>query len=74
MATWIGWRWASAAVLAIGLVGLLPAATSAQAPVPRVGLLFLAAPEADNSQRAAGLREGMRELGYLEVTGRWPAN
>jgi putative ABC transport system substrate-binding protein len=66
MATWIGWRWASAAVLAIGLVGLLPAATSAQAPVPRVGLLFLAAPEADNSQRAAGLREGMRELGYLE--------
>ena len=66
MATWIGWRWASAAVLAIGLVGLLPAATSAQAPVPRVGLLFLAAPEADNSQRAAGLREGMRELGYHE--------
>jgi len=66
MATWIGWRWASAAVLAIGLVGLFPAATSAQAPVPRVGLLFLAAPEADNSQRAAGLREGMRELGYHE--------
>jgi putative ABC transport system substrate-binding protein len=66
MATWIGWRWASAAVLAIALAGLLPAATSAQAPVPRVGLLFLAAPEADNSQRAAGLREGMRELGYLE--------
>ena len=66
MATWIGWRWASAAVLAIGLVGLFPAATAAQAPVPRVGLLFLAAPEADNSQRAAGLREGMRELGYHE--------
>jgi putative ABC transport system substrate-binding protein len=66
MATWTRRRWASAATLVIGLAVLHPGATSAQAQVPRVGLLFLAAPEADNSQRAVAFREGMRELGYLE--------
>lgn len=66
MATW-AWRgWASAAALTIGLAVLCPAGISAQASVPRVGLLFLAAPEADNSQRAVAFREGMRDLGYLE--------
>jgi putative tryptophan/tyrosine transport system substrate-binding protein len=66
MATWTRRRWASAATLVIGLAVLDPGATSAQAQVPRVGLLFLAAPEADNSRRAVAFREGMRELGYLE--------
>ena len=66
MTTWTRRRWASAAALGIGLAVLQPAAASAQAPVPRVGLLFLVAPEADNSQRAVAFREGMRELGYRE--------
>jgi putative ABC transport system substrate-binding protein len=52
--------------LLIGLAALHPAVTWAQAQPPRVGLLFLAAPEADNSQRAVAFREGMRELGYLD--------
>ena len=66
MAIWTRRRWTSAAALLIGLAVLYPTATSAQAPPPRVGLLFLPAPEADNSQRAVAFREGMRELGYLE--------
>ena len=66
MVTWTRRRWASAGALLIGLAMLLPAVTSAQVPPPRVGLLFLAAPEADNSQGAVAFREGMRELGYLD--------
>ncbi|HET8531224.1 MAG TPA: ABC transporter substrate-binding protein [Methylomirabilota bacterium] len=66
MAIWTRRRWTSAAALLIGLAVLYPTATSAQAPPPRVGLLFLPPPEADNSQRAVAFREGMRELGYLE--------
>ncbi len=66
MMTWARRRWASAIALLIGLAALHPAATWAQAQPPRVGLLFLAAPEADNSQRAVAFREGMRELGYLD--------
>jgi ABC-type uncharacterized transport system substrate-binding protein len=41
---------------------LVPAAQSA----PRIGVLFLASPETDNTRRAAGLREGLRDLGYVE--------
>lgn len=64
MANWSRRQWAVA--MALGLAALLPAAAPAQTPAPRVGLLFLAAPEADNSQRALAFRDGMRELGYVE--------
>lgn len=63
MTTW-NRAWARAGALLIGLALAVPAA--AQAPAPRVGILFLASPESDNSQRAVALREGLRELGHVE--------
>ena len=33
---------------------------------PRIGVLLLTSPETDNTRRAAGLREGLRDLGYVE--------
>ena len=56
--------WASAGAFLIGLALAVPVA--AQTAAPRVGILFLASPETDNSQRAGALREGLRELGYVE--------
>ena len=55
-----------AVVPALVLVAASPAPALAQAAPPRVGLLFLVAPEADNSRRASAFRERMRELGYEE--------
>ena len=63
MTTW-NRAWARAGALLIGLALAIPAV--AQTPVPRVGILFLASPETDNSQRAVALREGLRELGHVE--------
>lgn len=58
------------ALLGLGLVLtlLVPggAAVLAQPALARIGLLFLARTESDNSQRALALREGLRELGYVE--------
>ena len=61
-------RWLGAVVLLAGLAATVtePGAAWAQAGAARVGILFLAKPEADNSQRALALREGLRELGYAE--------
>lgn len=68
MATWTRRGWAGAAALMVGLAlavaGL--SAAWAQSTAARVGILFLAIPESDNSQRATALREGLRELGYVE--------
>ena len=63
MMTWSR-AWTRAGALLIALALAVPAA--AQAPAPRVGILFLASPETDNSQRAVALREGLRELGHVE--------
>jgi putative ABC transport system substrate-binding protein len=62
--------WAGLVALAIGLglvgaASLAPAAPSAAKPA-RIGVLFLASPETDNTRRAIGLREGLRDLGYVE--------
>lgn len=58
------------AALVVGLVLALLApgggVVLAQPAVARIGILFLARPESDNSQRALALREGLRELGYVE--------
>jgi putative ABC transport system substrate-binding protein len=61
-------RWLRAAALAIGLAPAVAGAPAAWAqPAPsRVGILFLASPESDNSRKALALREGLRELGYAE--------
>jgi putative ABC transport system substrate-binding protein len=56
--------WARAGAVLIGLALAVPVA--AQTAAPRVGILFLASPETDNSQRAGALREGLREFGYVE--------
>ena len=56
--------WARAGAFLIGLALAVPVA--AQTAAPRVGILFLASPETDNSQRAGALREGLREFGYVE--------
>jgi putative ABC transport system substrate-binding protein len=60
--------WAGAAVLVIGvaLTAADPPAGQAQPAAARVGILFLPSPEVDNSQKAAALREGLRDLGYVE--------
>lgn len=50
--------------LALAVAG--PPAGWAQPAAARVGILFLASAEADNSQRAVGFREGLREFGYVE--------
>jgi|KBSSwiStaDraftv2_1062776.scaffolds.fasta_scaffold18599_7 putative ABC transport system substrate-binding protein len=63
--TWAGFV---AFAIGLGLVGaasLAPAAPSAAKPA-RIGVLFLASPETDNTRRAIGLREGLRDLGYVE--------
>jgi putative ABC transport system substrate-binding protein len=54
--------------LVTGLVlAVLPPAILRAQPVPaRVGVLLLTSPEADNSRRALDLRDGLRELGYVE--------
>jgi putative ABC transport system substrate-binding protein len=56
------------AALSIGLAlaAAAPSAAWGQATSARVGILFLATPESDNSQRAVAFRQGLRELGYLE--------
>jgi putative ABC transport system substrate-binding protein len=60
-------RWLRAVALAIGLApAVVGLAAWAQPAPPRVGILFLASPESDNSRKALALREGLRELGYAE--------
>jgi putative ABC transport system substrate-binding protein len=68
MAIWNRWRWASAGALVIGLALAVagPGAGWAQPVAARVGILFLASPESDNSRRAVAFREGLQELGYVE--------
>jgi len=68
MAIWNARTYVRVAALVIGLGPAVagPAAGWAQPAAARVGILFLASPEADNSQRAVAFREGLRELGYVE--------
>ena len=44
----------------------LAAAAQPSGKPPKVGLLLLGMPEADTTRRAAALREGLRELGWIE--------
>jgi len=57
-----------ALTIGLGLVGTASLALAAPSAVKaaRIGVLFLASPETDNTRRAIGLREGLRELGYVE--------
>jgi putative ABC transport system substrate-binding protein len=57
---------AHATALAIGAILAGPTLGWPQPSVARIGILFLASPETDNSRRALALREGLRELGYVE--------
>lgn len=56
----------AALALILPLVLAAGAAVPAQPALARIGILLLARAESDNSQRAAGLRDGLRELGYVE--------
>jgi len=60
------WTVLAVLVTALGLAGLSPVVVWAQPGPPRVGVLLLASPDADNSRRALDLREGLRDLGYVE--------
>ena len=52
--------------VAIGLGLAIAAPLAPEAKPARIGVLLLASPETDNTLRAAGLREGLRDLGYVE--------
>jgi len=55
-----------ALVVVLGLIASAADSSRAEPAPPRVGVLLLASPEADNSRRALDLRAGLRELGYVE--------
>jgi putative ABC transport system substrate-binding protein len=57
---------AHATALVIGAILAGPALGWAQPTAARIGILFLASPDTDNSRRALAFREGLRELGYVE--------
>jgi putative ABC transport system substrate-binding protein len=60
-------RLGAAAFLAVGVTAAWPHATGAQQPlkVPRVGWIW-PGPSAGNPTEAAGFRQGLKELGYIE--------
>jgi putative ABC transport system substrate-binding protein len=55
-------------IMVVAGLFLRPRTSKAQSPgkPPKVGLLFLGAPEADASRRAAAFREGLQGLGWIE--------